>query len=150
MTIYFQQQVGSIKISASRSGTKCAAFEANVMDAAQYMWRVLSSSFAKKNIKFDPLQTIMEFNRNFPLDTMSEAQTVQTLISAGLPKRYAFAQLSGVDDVDYILDMLHEEREETAELYPDWQIDNTGNENTEGENEKVDDNEKKTDEGKFS
>lgn len=66
--------------------TKSGMFEAKMMDAAQYMWKLLASAWYKKSITVDPLQITMEFTRNFPLDTLSEAQTVQALIGAGLPK----------------------------------------------------------------
>ncbi len=95
--------------------TKCATFEASVMNAAQYMWRVLASSWSKKGTHVDPLQIVMEFHRNFPLDTLSEAQTAQAQIAAGLPKRFVFGQLSSVDDVDYIMDLLAQEEQESME-----------------------------------
>lgn len=95
--------------------TKCATFEASVMNAAQYMWRVLASSWSKKGTHVDPLQIVMEFHRNFPLDTLSEAQTAQAQIAAGLPKRFVFGQLSSVDDVEYIMDLLAQEEQESME-----------------------------------
>lgn len=111
--------------------TKCAAFEASVMNAAQHMWRVLASSWNKKGNSVDPLQIVMEFHRNFPLDSLSEAQTAQAQIAAGLPKRFVYAQMSGVDDVEYILDMIRAEQEETAELYPSLMTANNEDEQDE-------------------
>lgn len=100
----------SLKFKLHGLETKCGMFQAKMMDAGQYMWKVLSSSWAKKKIKVDPLQVTMEFSRNFPLDLASEAQTVQALISAGLPKEIAYSQLSFVDDVDYIMEMIEDEK----------------------------------------
>lgn len=108
----------SLKFKLHGLETKCATFEANVMNSAQHMWRVLASSWRKKGISFDPLQAVMEFHRNFPLDAESEARTIQAYIQAGLPKRYAFSKLSGVDDIEWLMDMLKEEQEETIEMYP--------------------------------
>ena len=82
-----------------------------MMDAAQYMWKLLASAWYKKGITVNPLQITMEFTRNFPLDTLSEAQTVQALIAAGLPKEVAYSQLSFVDDVDYVMYMIEQEKE---------------------------------------
>lgn len=96
--------------------TKCATFEANVMDAAQHMWRVLCSSWKKKKIAIDPLQITMEYHRNFPLDRLSEAQTAQALIGAGFPKEWVFSQTAGVDDVDYVMELLEKEKSE-IDLY---------------------------------
>lgn len=54
----------------------------------------------------------MEFKRNFPLDMLSEAQAVQALIAAGLPKRVAFQiALSCIDDIDYVMQLIEEEKE---------------------------------------
>lgn len=94
--------------------TKCATFEANVMDAAQHMWRVLCSSWAKRKVILDPLQITMEYHRNFPLDRLSEAQTAQALIGAGFPKEWVFSQTAGVDDVDYVMELLEKEKSEMA------------------------------------
>lgn len=104
----------SLKFKLHGLETKCGMFEAKMMDAAQYMWKVLCSAWKKKNIYVDPLQITMEFTRNFPLDTLTEAQTVQTLISAGIPQEVAYSQLSFVDDVDYVMEMLKNEKEDKS------------------------------------
>ncbi len=108
----------SLKFKLHGLETKCATFEANVMNSAQHMWKVLCSSWAKKNVAADPLQFVMEFNRNFPLDRLSEAQTAQAYIAAGMPKKWVFSKIADVDDVDYIMEMLEEEKE-AASLYQD-------------------------------
>lgn len=106
----------SLKFKLHGLETKCGMFEAKMMDAAQYMWKLLCSVWEKKNIEADPLQITMEFTRNFPLDTLTEAQTVQTLIAAGLPKEVAYSQLSFVDDANYIMEMLEKENSGTESL----------------------------------
>lgn len=108
----------SLKFKLHGLETKCATFESNVMNSAQHMWKVLCSSWAKKKITADPLQFVMEFNRNFPLDRLSEAQTAQAYIAAGLPKKWVFSKIADVDDIDYIMEMLEEEKEATS-LYQD-------------------------------
>lgn len=98
--------------------TKCATFEANVMNSAQHMWRVLCSSWNKKGVNADPLQFSMEFRRNFPLDNLSAAQTAQALIAAGLPKQTAWEMaLPEIDDIDYILQLLESEKEDVTSMY---------------------------------
>ena len=109
----------SLKFKLHGLETKCATYEANVMNAAQYMWRVLCSSWAKKGINADPLQFVMEFHRNFPLDRLSEAQTAQAFIGAGLPKSWVYSQISGIDDVDYILELIEQEKSDILPLYED-------------------------------
>lgn len=104
----------SLKFKLHGLETKCGMFEAKMTDAAQYMWKVLCSAWRKKNIEVDPLQITMEFTRNFPLDTLTEAQTVQTLITAGIPKETAYSQLSFVDDVDYVMELIEKEKNNTS------------------------------------
>ena len=113
--------------------TKCSAFEANVMNSAQHMWRVLSSSWKKRNIIVDPLQISMEFSRNFPLDRLSEAQTAQAFISTGLPKRWVYSQISGIDDVEYIMQLIEEEKSDVTSLYENTDVDQTEDKATDKE-----------------
>lgn len=113
--------------------TKCSAFEANVMNSAQHMWRVLSSSWKKRNVIVDPLQISMEFNRNFPLDRLSEAQTAQAFISTGLPKRWVYSQISGIDDVEYIMQLIEDEKSDVTSLYENTDVDQTEDKATDKE-----------------
>ena len=69
------------------------------------------------------------------MDLVSEAQTVQQLISAGLPKKTAFEQLSFVDDVDYIMDEIEEEKDDIPSLTKTIKEDIVDDE-TDGEQDK--------------
>lgn len=111
----------SLKFKLHGLETKCATFEANVMNSAQHMWRVLCSAWNKKGLGADPLQFVMEFHRNFPLDRLSEAQTAQAFIGAGLPKEWVFSQITGIDDVDYIMELLKSEKEDAMSLFEEAQ-----------------------------
>lgn len=106
----------SLKFKLHGLETKCGTFQAQFMNAAQYMWKLLSASWAKRGVTVDPLQCTMEFKRNFPLDLANEAQTVQALISAGIPKEVAYSQLSFVDDVDYIMELIEAEKDGITSL----------------------------------
>ena len=114
----------SLKFKLHGLETKCATFEASVMNSAQHMWRVLCSAWNKKGKTLDPLQICMEFRRNFPLDRLSEAQTAQAQIAAGLPKRWVFSQIAGIDDIEYIMQLLEEEKGDITSLYPDIPVVN--------------------------
>lgn len=114
----------SLKFKLHGLETKCGMFEAKMMDAAQYMWKLLCSVWRKKNIEVDPLQITMDFTRNFPLDTLTEAQTVQALIAAGLPKEVAYSQLSFVDDVDYVMEMIEQEMNGISPIEAEKQSNN--------------------------
>lgn len=101
----------SLKFKLTGLETKCGMFEAKMISAGTYMFRLLANAWEKKHVKVDPLQCVMEFRRNFPVDVMSEAQNVQALIAAGLPKQVAFGQLSFVDDIEYVMDLIARERD---------------------------------------
>ena len=114
----------SLKFKLHGLETKCGMFESKMMDAAQYMWKVLASSWRKKKIIVDPLHITMDFKRNFPLDIQNEASAAQTLINAGLPKEYVYSQLSFVDDVGSIMEMIENEKSDISSLYEDLPQDN--------------------------
>ena len=101
----------ALKFKITGLESKCGAFEAKCMSADTYMYKLLASSFIKKRIAFDPLQCYTEYKRNFPMDLVSEASTVQALVNAGIPKSIAYAQLSFVDDIDYVLDEIEKEKQ---------------------------------------
>lgn len=126
----------SLKFKLHGLETKCGMFQAQMMNAAQYMWKLLASAWAKRGNKIDPLQVTIDFKRNFPLDTLTEAQTVQALIAAGIPKEVAFSQLSFVDDVDYIMGLIEEEQNAIPDLMEDIPEDEEETDNGEEEDEK--------------
>lgn len=101
----------SLKFKITGLESKCGTFEAKCVSADTYMYKLLASSFRKKRIAFDPLQCYTTYKRNFPMDLVNEAQTVQALVAAGLPKKVAFEQLSFVDDAEYIMDEIEKEKE---------------------------------------
>lgn len=106
----------SLKFKLHGLEAKCGMYQAQMMNAAQFMWKLLATAWAKRGNVIDPLQVTMEFKRNFPLDTLSEAQTVQALIAAGVPKEVAFSQLSFVDDVNYVMDIIEAEQDGIPDL----------------------------------
>ena len=99
--------------------TKCGMFEAMMMNAGQHMFKTLASAWAKKRIPFDPLQATMSFTRNFPLNSLSNAQTAQALIAAGVPEEIAWdIAIPEIDDIDYVKEIKKKNQEEIGELYP--------------------------------
>lgn len=107
----------SLKFKLTGLETKCGMFEAKMISAGTYMFTLLAKVWAKKQIKIDPLQCVMSFKRNFPLDLLSEAQAVQALTAAGLPKRVAFdIALSCVDDVDWVMEVIEKEKDNIPDL----------------------------------
>ena len=132
----------SLKFKLHGLETKCGMFEAKIKDAAQHMFKVLASAWRKKAIAFDPLQATIECERNFPLDKLSEAQTAQALIAAGLPKRWVYSQMAGIDDVDYIMELIEQEKEDAMSLFEAAQETVTTANNAEKGEEETDKTEK--------
>lgn len=106
----------SLKFKLTGLEAKCGMFQAKVDVAGRYMFKVLASSWNKKRIPFDPLQAYLDYSRNFPLDLVGEAQGVQALINAGLPKEIAYGQLSFLDDVHYVMSLIEKEQAGIAPL----------------------------------
>lgn len=99
----------ALKFKLTGLEAKCGMFQAKMMSAGVYMFKLLAGSWSKKGLDIDPLQCIMEFKRNLPIDLLAEAQTAQHLIGAGLPKEFVYSLLSSVDDVDYIMQLIEKE-----------------------------------------
>ena len=101
----------SLKFKLTGLEAKCGMFQAKVDVAGRYMFKLLASSWIKKRIVFDPLQAYLDYSRNFPLDTLSNAQAAQALINAGLPKEIAFdIAIPEIDDVDYVMSLIEQEQ----------------------------------------
>lgn len=106
----------ALRIKMTGLETKTGTFEAKQVSAAIYMFKLLASSFAKKKIPFDPIQCSVKYNRNFPIDFLNEAQAVQALTAAGLPKQMAFRALSFIDDISAVMRLVEEEKDDIPEL----------------------------------
>ena len=123
----------SLKFKLHGLETKCGINQAQFMNAAMFMWKLLSASWAKRRIVVDPLQVTMSFERNFPLDTLAEAQAAQAMIAAGVPEEVAWdICISEIDDIDYVKELKEQETDITS-MYED--ITPQNNENTPTGNE---------------
>lgn len=109
----------ALRLKMTGLETKTGAFEAKQISAATYMFKLLASSFKKKQIPFDPLQCSVKYNRNFPVDFLGEAQAVQALIAAGLPKEIAFKALSFIDDIGAVMRLIEDEQDNISDLDED-------------------------------
>lgn len=117
----FSQNASGVALKFKLLGleTKCGIFQAKMLSAGVYMFKLLASSWAKRKIAVDPLQCSMDFHRNFPLDLVAEAQAVQALIAAGLPERVAYSVLSIVEDVDWVMQLKEAEKDGIPDLPKD-------------------------------
>ncbi len=115
----------SLKFKLHGLEVKCAQFQAKMMDAAQYMWKLLASSWGKKGIKVDPLQCVESYGRNFPLDSEANARTAQALIAAGVPEEIAWdIAIPEIDDIDYVIELKKQKQEEAVSLFEEVEKDN--------------------------
>lgn len=115
----------SLKFKLHGLEVKCAQFQAKMMDAAQYMWKLLASSWSKKGIKVDPLQCVESYGRNFPLDSEANARTAQALIAAGVPEEIAWdIAIPEIDDIDYVIELKKQKQEEAVSLFEEVERDN--------------------------
>ncbi len=114
----------SLKFKLTGLETKCGMFQAKMQAAGTFMFKLLASAWNKKKIAFEPLQCVMDFKRNFPLDVLSEAQAAVQMISAGLPKRVAYSMaFSGIDDIDYVMQLIEEEEGNMPSLLDDTEAE---------------------------
>lgn len=134
----------SLKFKLTGLETKCGMFQAKMITAGVYMFKLLASCYNARKIAFDPLQCTMDFKRNFPLDILSEAQAAQALINTGLPQEVAFsAALSFVDDIDYVMQLIEDEKanipslEDTIKEDFEEEEQNKDNEDEEYEEEEI-------------
>lgn len=110
----------SLKFKLHGLETKCGMFEAKMLDASQYMFKVLASAWGKKAIAFDPLQVTLDFKRNFPLDEESIARTMQAYKAVGMPMDWIVRQAPSIEDPNWVMDLIAEEQSANVEnMYPD-------------------------------
>ncbi len=128
----------ALKFKLTAFEAKCGTFEAKCSSADTYMFKLLGNIFQKQGITFDYLQAYVEYKRNFPVDVVSEAQSVQSLINAGVPEEIAFNQLSCVDDINYLMDLKEQKKQDALDLFnpdddDDEEEDGAGKEPVDGD-----------------
>ena len=121
----FSQNASGVAMKFKLTGleAKCGMFQAKMITAGVYMFKLLAGCWAKKRIPCNPLQCYITFKRNFPVDLQNEAQAVSAIISSGMPKRIAFSQYSFVDDVEEVMQLIEEEKDDIPNLYTDTKED---------------------------
>ena len=106
----------SLKFKLHGLETKCGMFQAKMMSAGVYMFKTLASSWNNRGHNIDYLNCTMDFSRNFPLDIANEAQAAVQLKSVGLPMELILGQLSFVDDVQYVMDLIERDKNDIPSL----------------------------------
>lgn len=106
----------ALKIKMTGLETKCGTFQAKHQSANMYMFELLAKAFARKGVAFDPMQCNVMYRRNFPVDFLGDAQAVQALIAAGLPEEIAFMALAFIDDIDHVLQLIEDKKDNIKPL----------------------------------
>lgn len=92
------------------------------------MFNLLGECWSRHlQIEFDPLQCVMDFKRNFPLDILSEAQAAQAMMNAGLPQRVAYSiAFSSIDDIEWVMQEIEREQNGITPLFDNSDGDGNG------------------------
>lgn len=92
--------------------SKCMTMERKTVSALRYQFKVLCSSWGKRNkaTKDDYLKVFFTFKRNIPVDLLNEAQA-STQLQGQVSERTRLAALSIVDDPQYEIDEMAKETE---------------------------------------
>lgn len=99
--------------------SKCMMMERKMTAALRYQFKVLCSSWGKRNkgTKDDYLKIFFTFKRNIPIDLLNEAQTTAAL-AGFVSERTRLSALSIVDDAQYEMDEMEKEKENIPPLNP--------------------------------
>ncbi|WP_211235571.1 phage portal protein [Fictibacillus gelatini] len=105
----------------NKAGKKALKFSKGL----RQQFKVLCSAWARKNIPLNYLDIFWEFKRNVPIDLLYIGDYSQKM--KGIHSdRTLFSQIPYIDDVDYELDLMRQEREDSIDLdYFDESIDET-------------------------
>ena len=96
---------------------KCITMERKMTAALRYQYKVLCSAWAKRGIcsESDYLNVWFQFKRNIPVNVLEEADTTMKLKGL-VSEATRLSQLSFVDDVDYELEQMEQEKEGVIDL----------------------------------
>lgn len=95
--------------------TRCAMFERKLHSANMYMFKVLASAWAKKQITIDPYEVIIEYKRTMPLDLQYESQVLASL-KGNVSDQTALGLMSFIDNPEYELELMEKEKQNIEPL----------------------------------
>ncbi len=90
--------------------TRCIQFERKYHEANMYMFKVMASSLRKKNIDFDPLEVVIEYKRNFPLD-LEYTANVQAKLKGLVSEQTRLNLADFIEDAEYEQELMKKEQE---------------------------------------
>lgn len=107
----------SLKFKLLGLETKCSRFEQKFRASDTRMFEVMASKWALQNIVIDPFKVFSEFKRNFPQALLHEAQ-VQKALKGVVSEQTRLGLASFIDDPEYEIEQMEEDRELMAALFP--------------------------------
>ncbi|WP_426353680.1 phage portal protein [Exiguobacterium sp. R-39] len=108
----------SLKFKLFGMETKCARFEQKFKAADARMFEVLATKWKIENIEVNPFKVFSEFKRNFPKNLLNEADVLMKL-KGSVSEQTRLAQATFIDDVEYEMQLMEEDREIQAALMMD-------------------------------
>lgn len=117
----------SLKFKMLGLESKCIVAERKMTSALRQQFKVISSAWAKKGIDIDFSNLVLQFKRNFPLDIQTEA-TSTALLRGHVSEQTRLGMLSFVDDVEYELELMRQEREDEFRPNLDDYLEDDGDE----------------------
>ena len=107
--------------------SKCIIAERKMTSSLRQQFKVIGSAWEKKGINIDFSNFIFQFKRNFPLDIQTEA-TSTALLRGHVSEQTRLGMLSFVDDVEYELELMRQEREDEFRPNLDDYLEDDGDE----------------------
>lgn len=94
---------------------KCITAERKFIAALRQQYKILSTAWSKKGIDIDYTNIFFTFKRNFPLNLLDEADTSSKLKGI-VSEQTRLSLLSFIDDVEYELQLMQQENENSVDL----------------------------------
>lgn len=98
----------ALKFKLFNLESKCITTERKFTASFRKQFKLLSGTWTKKGITFDPAKIWFQFKRNFPLNLLDEAQASATLKGL-VSESTRLSLLSFIDDVEWEKQQMDEE-----------------------------------------
>lgn len=95
--------------------SKCITAERKFTAALRQQYQILTTAWSKKGIEIDYTNIFFTFKRNFPLNLLDEADSTSKLKGL-ISEQTRLGLLSFVDDVEYELQLMQQENEDSVNL----------------------------------
>lgn len=112
----------SMKLLLFPLESRTVMFERKFMAAATYMWKVLCSAWAKKQINMDYTEIYCTCKRTYPIDVAYEADMLNKL-DGQVSQHTKLSLCSFIDDPDWEIEMMEKEKSDIPEINLDEEME---------------------------